>query len=63
LTFPSPGEVTIGEDLWLDGSKRGPFLSTYPVEDKMDAVSADSFGTLILSARRFPNLSSVRLRL
>jgi|APAga8741243907_1050103.scaffolds.fasta_scaffold01597_5 hypothetical protein len=29
----------------------------------MDAVSADSFGALILCASRFPDLSSVRLGL
>ncbi|KAK5786168.1 hypothetical protein PVK06_040799 [Gossypium arboreum] len=58
LSHP-PGEVTEGEDHRLDGSKRGPFLSTYPVEDKMDAVSGDSFGALILCASGFPDLSSV----
>ncbi len=57
--FYFPILLAEGEDHRLDGSKRGPFLSTYPVEDKMDAVSADSFGALILCASRFPDLSSV----
>lgn len=56
--FPILLEIE-GEDHRLDGSKRGPFLATYPVEDKMDAISADSFGALILCASRFPDLSSV----
>ncbi|KAK8485777.1 hypothetical protein V6N11_034304 [Hibiscus sabdariffa] len=58
-SIPSSYGVTEGEDHRLDGSKRGPFLSTYPVEDKMDSVNTDSFGELILCASRFPDLSSV----